>query len=117
MRFLILLLTFSFLFGESITLPENDFIELIKGLEELEYKDSLNVVLINELKLQIEDYEKLISHKDFVISEQDSLVLLLEKKYGLCEKRLEEVEPGFFDNKYLWFLFGLFSQEGIKNIK
>ena len=43
--------------------------------------------------------------------------LLLEKKYGLCEKRLEEVEPGFFDNKYLWFLFGLFSQEGIRNIK
>tara|TARA_Y100000592_G_scaffold45763_1_gene72718 strand:- start:152 stop:505 length:354 start_codon:yes stop_codon:yes gene_type:complete len=117
MRFLILLLTFGFLFGESVTLPESDFIELIKGLEELEYKDSLNVVLINELKLQIEDYEKLISHKNFVISEQDSLVLLLEKKYELCEKRLEEVEPGFFDNKYLWFLFGLFSQEGIKNIK
>ena len=117
MRFLILLLTFGFLFGESITLPENDFIELIKGLEELEYKDSLNVILINELKLQIEDYEKLISHKNFVISEQDSLALLLEKKYELCEKRLEEVEPGFFDNKYLWFLFGLFSQEGIKNIK
>ena len=73
--------------------------------------------LINELKLQIKDYEKLIIHKDFVISEQDSLVLLLEKKYGLCEERLKEVEPGFFDNKYLWFLFGLFSQEGIKNIK
>ena len=53
MRFLILLLTFGFLFGENITLPENDFIELIKGLEELEYKDSLNVVLINEFKLQI----------------------------------------------------------------
>ena len=117
MRFFILLLTFGFLFGENVTLPQNDFIDLVKGLEELEYKDSLNVVLINELKLQIDDYEKLISHKDFVISEQDSLVLLLEEKYGLCEERLKEVEPGFFDNKYLWFLFGLFSQEGIKNIK
>ena len=117
MRFLILLLTFGFLFGENITLPEKDFIDLIKGLEELEYKDSLNVVLISELKLQVEDYEKLLLHKNTVITEQDSLVLLLEKKYGLCEKRLEEVEPGFFDNKYLWLLFGLFSQEGIKQIK
>ena len=117
MKFFILLLTFGFLFGENVTLPENDFIELVKSLEELEYKDSLNVVLINELKLQIEDYEKLVTHKNLIISDQDSLVLLLEKKYELCEKRLEEVEPGFFDNKYLWFLFGLFSQEGIKNIK
>lgn len=117
MRLIILLLTSVFLFAENVTLPESDFIELVSGLEELEYKDSINVVLINELKLQIKDYEDLVLHKNSVITEQDSLVLLLEKKYGLCEKRLEEVEPGFFDNKYLWFLFGLFSQEGIKNIK
>ena len=64
-----------------------DFIELIKGLEELEYKDSLNAVLINELKLQIEDYEKLVTHKNLIISDQDSLVLLLEKIQELDENK------------------------------
>lgn len=116
MRFIFFLLVCSFIFGEEVCLPEKDFIELVTSLEEGQYRDSVNVLLINELHLQIDDFEKLLLHKNLIISEQDSLVMLLEEKYGLCEKRLEKVEPGFFDNKYLWFLFGLFSQEGIKKI-
>jgi len=88
---------------DGICLPEADMIELAKKIEKLESDISI--------------YKQIMIQDSITISQQDSLIFVLNQKYDLCEKRLEEVEPGFFDNKYLWFLFGILGNHGISNIK
>ena len=42
-----------------------------------------------------------------------SLHLFLNQKYDLCAARLEEVEPKWYENKWLYLLIGAFSVKSI----
>ena len=39
--------------------------------------------------------------------------LVLNQKYDLCAARLEEVEPKWYENKWLYLLIGAFSVKSI----
>lgn len=88
---------------EGTCLSDEDMIQLAQKIEKLESDISI--------------YTKIMEQDSITIAKQDSLILVLNQKYDLCDERLKEVEPGFFDNKYLWFLFGILGNHGISNIK
>tara|TARA_Y100000034_G_C6897169_1_gene413905 strand:+ start:500 stop:826 length:327 start_codon:yes stop_codon:yes gene_type:complete len=72
---------------------------------------------IEKLQNDISIYTDIVKQDSITIMKQDSLFLVLNQKYDLCEERLTEIEPGLLDNKYLWFLLGLAAREGVTSIK
>ena len=118
MKFLICLLFLTFSFSqEQVCLPKDDFDFLAGELRKLEVSDSLKTIETDRLNTLLNQYIELSITDSLLITQKDSLNWVLNQKYDLCSERLKKVEPGFFDNKYLWFIMGFFLKEGIKDIK
>ena len=115
MKFLIYFIFITFLFSQDeVCLPKEDFDFLANELRQLEVSDSLKTIEIEKLNNLLNQYIELSKQDSLLISQKDSLNWVLDQKYELCEERLKKVEPGFFDNKYLWFLFGIFTKSSLK---
>ena len=100
---LFLILLFSFVFTQEpcigTCMSEEDMIQLAKNIEKLESDISI--------------YIKIMEQDSITITKQDSLILVLNQKYDLCDARLKEVEPKWFENKWLYLLIGAFSVKSI----
>ena len=115
-KFLSILLTLSFLFPqEPVLLDETgDIQETCEGtcftddevqnielhITELENNDSLNVQIINNLNSQILDYKQLGINDSTVIANY-------KKQIELKNLMISEIKPKWYDNKYLWFGYGM----------
>ncbi len=118
MKFFLYFVFLTFLFSQDeVCLPKEDFDFLANELRQLEVSDSLKTIEIEKLNNLLNQYIELSIQDSLLISQKDSLIFVLNQKYDLCDERLKKVEPGFFDNKYLWFLFGIFTKEGLNSIK
>ena len=118
MKFFRYFVFLTFLFSQDeVCLPKEDFDFLANELRQLEVSDSLKTIEIEKLNNLLNQYIELSIQDSLLISQKDSLIFVLNQKYDLCDERLKKVEPGFFDNKYLWFLFGILGNHGISNIK
>ena len=66
-------------------------------------------------------YNKQIQGDSLIILLQDQKITLLEQRIGLYEDLVNQVEPKWYENKYLWFTYGFLSlfitSEFIDNIK
>ena len=101
----------SFLFNQEPCdghcLSDDQVKELRTSILELESKDSLNISIIGQLEQSISLYKK--------YQHQDSLLIDLNMKKGdLLNQRIElydqlvkEVKPKWYENKWLWFTFGI----------
>ena len=100
---LFLVLLFSFVFTQEpcvgTCMSEDDMIQLAKNIEKLESDISI--------------YIKIMEQDSITITKQDSLILVLNQKYDLCDARLKEVEPKWYENKWLYLLIGAFSVKSI----
>ncbi len=100
---LFLILLFSFVFTQEpcigTCMSEEDMIQLAKNIEKLESDISI--------------YIKIMEQDSITITKQDSLILVLNQKYDLCDARLKEVEPKWYENKWLYLLIGAFSVKSI----
>ena len=91
----------------SILLPQKtyEFTEeevqtLYAQIQELEFADSTNTKIIENLNSQIYMYIKTI--------ENDSLMFEQYKyKLELKDQLIEEIKPKWYENKYLWFGYGM----------
>jgi anti-sigma28 factor (negative regulator of flagellin synthesis) len=100
---------------------EQEVQDIDAELTEREETEIINEELIKTLKLQITNYQYL--------SKQDSLMLtlmheeneLLQRNVTQYKELVKLVEPKWYENKYLWFVFGasslLLSAELLDNIK
>ena len=93
------------LFCNESSLSDDDIIELFHSIQELEYKDSLNNSIIENLEFQIRDYESL----------NNTNLLLIEdykKQIEIKEDMIKVVKPKWYHNRYLWFFGGVFFTSG-----
>ena len=75
---------------------------LYSSIQELENADSINTQIINNLEEQIELY---INQ-----TETDSLIIEnYKEQLVLQEEMIKEVKPKWYDNKYLWYSYGILS--------
>ena len=97
--------SFSLLFSqeevveETITLTPEQMIKLTEKIEKLQHDISI--------------YKQLSIQDSITISKQDSLYMICNQKYELCDARLKEVEPKWYENKWLYLLIGAFSVKSI----
>jgi len=99
-----IIFSFSLLFSqedveETITLTPEQMIKLTEKIEKLQHDISI--------------YKQLSIQDSITISNQDSLYLICNQKYELCDARLKEVEPKWYENKWLYLLIGAFSVKSI----
>ena len=105
------LLIFSLLFpqevceGECYTDEEAQNIELY--IQELEQKDSINVKIIENLNSQIYMYIQKNENDSLWLDLQTQKIKLLDNRILLYNELVKEVEPKWYDNKYLWFFGGI----------
>ena len=101
--FLVLLLTFSFLLPQkTYTFTEEEVKSLYTSIQELENADSTNQKIIENLNEQIYMY----IHSDSLYQSQ---IEQYEKQIELQKMMIKEVKPKWYDNKYLWFGYGVLS--------
>jgi len=110
--FLSILLIFSFCFmqepcvGECFSNEEVQNIEL--HITTLEQKDSLSVLEITNLKDQIKLFEAKSLNDSLWLNLQTQKIDLLDRRIVLYNDLIKEIEPKWYENKWLWFGLGIF---------
>ena len=101
--FLVLLLTFSFLFPQkTYTFTEEEVQSLYASIQELENADSSNQKIIENLNEQIYMYIQQ--------TEIDSTIIEnYKEQLALQEEMIKIIKPAWHENKYLWFSMGIAS--------
>ena len=101
--FLVLLLTCSFLFPQkTYTFTEEEVKSLYASIFQLEYADSLNQKIIENLNEQIYMYIQQ--------TEIDSTIIEnYKEQLALQEEMIKTIKPKWYDNKYLWYSMGIAS--------
>ena len=101
--FLVLLLTFSFLFPQkTYEFTEEEVQSLYASIQELENADSLNQKIIENLNKQIYMYIQQ--------NETDSQIIAnYIEQLKLKDDLIKEIKPKWHENKYLWFSMGIAS--------
>ena len=101
--FLVLLLTFSFLFPQkTYTFTEEEVKSLYASIQELENSDSTNQKIIENLNEQIYMYIQQ--------NETDSQIIAnYIEQLKLKDDLIKEIKPKWHENKYLWFSMGVVS--------
>ena len=101
--FLVLLLTFSFLFPQkTYTFTEEEVQSLYASIQELENADSLNQKIIENLNEQIYMYIQQTNIDSTIIENYI-------EQLALKEEFIKELKPAWHENKYLWFSMGIVS--------
>ena len=100
-KLFILSIIFSLIFPQKVyNFTEEEVKSLFSSIKELERQDSLNNDLIINLENQLKNSE--------MISKNDSLIIIeLETQLKLKDDFIKEVTPKWYENKYLWFGYGV----------
>ena len=101
--FLVLLLTFSFLFPQkTYTFTEEEVKSLYASIQELENTDNLNQKIIENLNEQIYMYIQQTEIDSGIIENY-------KEQLAIQEEMIKTVKPAWYDNKYLWYSMGIAS--------
>ena len=101
--FLVLLLTFSFLFPQkTYTFTEEEVKSLYASIQELENTDSLNQKIIENLNEQIYMYIQQTEIDSGIIENY-------KEQLAIQEEMIKTIKPAWYDNKYLWYSMGIVS--------
>ena len=119
--FLVLLVTFSFLFPQkTYTFTEEEVQSLYASIQELEQSDSLNQknieLYITELEQKDGNNSKIINNLNEQIqlyiqqTEIDSgIIENYKEQLAIQEDMIKTIKPAWHENKYLWFSMGIAS--------
>ena len=99
-KLFILSIIFSLIFPQKVyNFTEEEVKSLFSSIKDLERRDSLNIEIQSNLESQIKDYKLMVFN--------DSLMIFqLENQIRLKNDLIKEIEPKWYENKYLWFWYG-----------
>ena len=102
-KLFILLISFSIIFPQqTFEFTEGEVMELYSAIQKLEYSDSLNQKIIENLNNQIYMYIQQ--------TEIDSTIIEnYIEQLKLKEEFIKELKPKWYDNKYIWYSMGVAS--------
>jgi len=121
MRYFIYILLMGALFSQDIvgddpiiieepktyTFTEEEVLGFTNTIKELELKDSLNVSLVIDLEEQIKLYEENSYIDSMLIANKTTQIGLLKDTNKLLEQKVKLVRPKWYENKWLYFTFGV----------
>ena len=88
---------------------ENQILGITKEITDLQVKDSLNTKIINDLDSIIKELEESAQIDSVIIVNKDKTIADLKEKSKLLEKKVKLVKPSWYENKWLYFTYGVVS--------
>ena len=102
-KLFILLISISVIFPQqTFEFTEEEVIELYSAIQKLEYSDSLNQKIIENLNEQIYMYIQQTEIDSTIINNYI-------EQLKLKEEFIKELKPKWYDNKYIWYSMGVVS--------
>ena len=118
MRYLIYILLIGSLFSQEVnetttyTFTEEEVLGFTNTIKELELKDSLNVSLVEDLESQLKLFEENSTIDSMLIANKTTQINLLKDTNKLLEQKVKLVRPKWYENKWLYFTFGVLATAG-----
>jgi len=110
-RVFVFLFTLNFIFSQDIektyTFTSDEVKSFRSSILELEHSDSLNNQIILELEKNIHFYIEKQKNDSLWISLQNEKISLLDSRVLLYKDLIKEVEPKWYEHKWLWFGLGV----------
>ena len=111
-----LLISLTFLMSqepcEGTCLSEEEAINLANSLKSLEHRDSTNTIIISNLNGQIKLYMEQHANDKLFIDLNKQKSILLNDKIKLYDELVKQVQPKWYENKWLWFTLGAITTAG-----
>ena len=113
MRYLIYILLIGSLFSQEVnetktyTFTEEEVLGFTNTIKELELNDSLNVSLVDDLESQIKLFEENSVVDSMLIANKTLQINLLKDTNKLLEQKVKLVRPKWYENKWLYFTYGV----------
>jgi len=113
MRYIIYILFVGLLFAQDIQEPktysftEEQVLGFTNAIKELELKDSLNVSLVEDYEAMVKRLEATAAIDSMLIANKTTQLTLLKDTNKLLEQKVKLVQPKWYENKWLYFTFGV----------
>jgi|TARA_B110000977_G_scaffold146138_1_gene185361 hypothetical protein len=113
MRYIIYILFVGLLFAQDIQEPktysftEEQVLGFTNAIKELELKDSLNVSLVSDYEAMVKRLEATAAIDSMLIANKTTQLTLLKDTNKLLEQKVKLVRPKWYENKWLYFTFGV----------
>ena len=113
MRYIIYILFVGLLFAQDIQEPktysftEEQVLGFTNAIKELELKDSLNVSLVDDYEAMVKRLEATAVIDSMLIANKTTQLTLLKDTNKLLEQKVKLVRPKWYENKWLYFTFGV----------
>ena len=111
-----LLISLTFLMSqepcEGTCLSEDEAINIANSLKSLEHRDSTNTLIISNLNDQIKLYIEQHANDSLLIDLNIQKSKLLDDRIKLYNELVKEVQPKWYENKWLWFTIGVITTAG-----
>ena len=88
---------------------EKEVLGFTKEITDLQVKDSLNTKIINDLNSIIKELEESAQIDSVIVVNKDKTIADLKEKSKLLEKKVKLVKPSWYENKWLYFTYGVVS--------
>ena len=118
MRYLIYILLIGSLFSQDViepktyTFTEEEVLAFTNEIKTLELKDSLNVSLVADYEEMVKKLEANAAIDSMLISNKTTQIDLLKDTNNLLEQKVKLVRPKWYENKWLYFSFGVLATAG-----
>mgnify|MGYP003686332701 FL=1 len=113
MRYITYILFVGLLFAQDIQEPktysftEEQVLGFTNAIKELELKDSLNVSLVSDYEAMVKRLEATAAIDSMLIANKTTQLTLLKATNKLHEQKVKLVRPKWYENKWLYFTFGV----------
>ena len=94
---------------KTINFTEKQILGITKEITDLQVKDSLNTKIINDLNSIIKELEESAQTDSVIVVNKDKTITELKEKSKLLEKKVKLVKPSCYENKWLYFTYGVVS--------
>ena len=92
--------------SDSICFPEEQVLRISNKIKNLEQTDSLQKVLIGELKYQNQQYKDYQQRDSLLMDFKNQEIVLREHQVELYLDLYKQTKPKWYDKKFIWFSVG-----------
>ncbi len=92
---LTLLITFNCYSQDTIVIPQEELENFFLAIDTLKQQDSIKTILINDLELQIKNYNLLSQQDSLILNFKNQEILLLNEQIKLYNNRLNQVDKWY----------------------
>jgi hypothetical protein len=92
---------------KTFTFTESEILGFTKQITDLQVKDSLNTKTIKDLESIMKLLEQNAQTDSLIIANKDLSIQVLKERSEILEKKVKLVKPSWYENKWLYFTYGV----------